>query len=94
MRKRQVMSPWLLSIHEWVYEMKARVQACGAEMIMNGKEQSRVVSVFADDTFLLPESESKLQKAGDELRGCLVGKQLTENSLKTDKRVELLLTTS
>lgn len=54
-----------------MYETKARVWGSGAKLIMNGVEQPREASLFADDTVLLAESKSELQKAVDEFQICL-----------------------
>lgn len=72
-RQGFMMSLWLFDIHMGgcMREIQVRVGVSGTKLTTDDVEQPLVGSLFVDDTVLLAESKSELQKVGDEFnRSC------------------------
>ncbi len=67
-RQGCVMSPWLFSVFMdgCMREMKVKVENIGARLKLYECDWTVVVSLFADNTVLLADSERKLQEVVDE----------------------------
>ncbi len=88
-RQGCVMSPWLFNIYidGCIREMKVGVWDLGARMNMRGVEQPVVVSLYADDTVLLAESEGMLQRIVDEFDRVCKRRKLKVNTGKSKMMV-------
>ena len=84
-RQGCVMSPWLFNIFmdSVIREMKAKVGKVGARMNVEGERWWLVTSLFADDSVLMAESESELQKIVDEFNMVCKRRKLKVNEGKS-----------
>ncbi len=80
-----MMSPWLFSVFMdgCMKEMKAKVRNEGAELRLNGEDQSVITLLFSDDTVLLVESEGDLQRVVNKFCSVCKRRKLKVNTGKS-----------
>ncbi len=88
-RQGCVMSPWLFNIfiNKCMREMKAKVGKVGARLKLNGVDWSVAACLLVDDTVLLAESESKLQRVVDQFHSVCSRKKLRVNAGKSKVKI-------
>ncbi len=86
-RQGCVMSPWLFNLYMdgVIREMKAKVGDVGVEMCVNGGKWVLNTILFADDTVLIAEYESDLQKVINVFDSVFKRRKLKVNTINKSK---------